>query len=207
MKKLLYFFSCSAFLICCKKNNSSDSGTHNIITLRVLESVTQKPVPGAIVSLLKCTQPNLDFSCSHYEAIKTLTTNSNGEFEFDESLVDRIAVSASNYWSNETIHWTDIYLAPFAWINVHAVKVNSYPTKSRLNLLVQNNAGNFYDTQLLLNDVPDDTTTTITCVGNANSYLIWSVVDSLSNIITGSMRQTQPQFINAFDTLHLNIQY
>ncbi len=104
----------------CKKSGGQSSV--DPVTLKVLEYKTEKPIAGASVTLNKCTHPDI-FGCLDYAIVDVLTTDKNGEYQFDrKAKVDRIYVTASKYFAVTENNWTYIHLVPQAWIELHAKK-------------------------------------------------------------------------------------
>ncbi|SRR6266496_2769760 len=104
----------------CKKSGGQSSV--DPVTLKVLEYKTEKPIAGASVTLNKCTHPDI-FGCLDYAIVDVLTTDKNGEYQFDrKAKVDRIYVTASKYFAVTENNCTYIHLVPQAWIELHAKK-------------------------------------------------------------------------------------
>lgn len=90
----------------------------------VLEKVTLKPVSGARVDLLKCSDYDFEFGCRKYESVRTFTTNSQGEIEYDR-INEAVAMRASHPDYRETFQKSDtgeILLTPNAWVKIQLEK-------------------------------------------------------------------------------------
>src|SRR4026209_2729768 len=81
LKHYYYIFPILALTIVsgCSKQNSTRATTppaNNLLTITVIERNTNKPIAGATVSLLKCSNYDFQFGGTGYSTYTTVTTNS-----------------------------------------------------------------------------------------------------------------------------------
>ena len=117
----------------CKKSDSIPAITYT--TLKVLELKTNLPIAGAEVKIYECKKHGFG-GCSDISLLRTLTTDKDGNFQFDSKLDVFIAdATHDQYWeggSGGETFWgtsqpvTNIYLTPVAYTKIHIRRINPH---------------------------------------------------------------------------------
>ena len=199
----------------CKKSDSVPAVTY--ASLKVLELKTGLPIAGAQVKIYECKDHSLGF-CSDLSLLRTLTTDNDGNFEFDSKLnVFAADASHDQYWNGgsggDTFLGnprpvTDIYLTPVAYTKIHIRKIN--PHSPDLSLVVNINRDSSFFENGTLNAFaqPADTTVVMPSYGYTNNLLRWHFSDGFGNVdTTETVGQLPIYYINRFDTAAVEINY
>jgi len=209
LKHYYYIFPILALTIVsgCSKQNSTTATTppaNNLLTITVIERNTNKPIAGATVSLLKCSNYDFQFGCTGYSTYTTVTTNSEGKATLP-SKPDEIKVEANKYWT--LYKKTDIQnaiLTPKTSIEINVKREKTYaPT----DILWIGQERYFNDLKSI--GLPVDTIVYIDGYGYSENKIYWYINYFSGGIINpGSTGGSSPNFyVNGFDTAKIQIKY
>jgi hypothetical protein len=198
----------------CKKSGIVPDFTPS---LKVLELKTNLPIAGAEVRIYECKTYGFG-GCSDVSLLRTLTTDKDGNFQFDLKLNVFVAdATHDQYWdggSGGETFWgtsqpvTDIYLTPVAYTKLHIKRIN--PHSPGLSLVVNINRDssffNYGPTNAFAQ--PDDTTVVMPSYGYTNNILSWHFSDAMGNVDTTDVGGQLPSYyISRFDTASMEINY
>ena len=204
-------------LTSCKKTQSSTTPITRYVTLNVQEANSGKPIDGATITLLKIK--NCNILCS-YDELAKLTTDNKGEFKFDQALSpDRLLATHPKYWKTAT-EINNILMVPASWVRVHLKKNTNYlsnATNLELRTFTTDTIStitifDFYSLGITLigfskiSYLPTDTTLYLKSLGNHNDFVICDVLTDTIGVLIRSV-QTSPKFVNAFDTINIEVNY
>jgi hypothetical protein len=171
-------------------------------TLRVLEFKTDLPVADAKVKIYECKKYSFG-SCSDVSLLRTLTTDKDGNFQFDSKLrVFEADASHDQYWDGGSGAQpiTDIHLIPIAQTKIHLQKINTHSQDALLHIF-------FCGLHYSYNQV-EDSTVIIESYGNSDNSIDWYFTDDRGNkITTETSGQVPIYYINRFDTASVEINY
>jgi hypothetical protein len=199
----------------CKKSGIVPDFTYR--SLKVLELKTNLPIAGAEVRIYECKTYGFG-GCSDVSLLRTLTTDKDGNFQFDLKLNVFVAdATHDQYWdggSGGETFWgtsqpvTDIYLTPVAYTKLHIKRIN--PHSPGLSLVVNINRDssffNYGPTNAFAQ--PDDTTVVMPSYGYTNNILSWHFSDAMGNVDTTDVGGQLPSYyISRFDTASMEINY
>jgi hypothetical protein len=205
--KLYYVFSILAITILsgCSKQNSTTTAppANNSFTITVVERNTNKPIAGATVSLLKCSNYDFVFGCTGYSTFATLTTNTEGKATTTFG-ADEIKVEANKYWTlYKKTDIQNVILTPKNRIEVNVKRDKIYAPTDILWI-----GQNRYLDNLKPIGLPIDTTIYIDGYGSSENKIYWSINYWSGGIVTGIIGGSSPNFyVNGFDTARIQIKY
>ena len=201
-----YVFTILAITIlsgCSKQNPTTTPPANNPFIISVLERNTNKPIAGATVSLLKCSNYDFVFGCTGYSTYSTLTTNSEGKVT--ASKADEIKVEANKYWTlYKKTDIQNVILNPKTTIEVNVKREKTYAPTDILWI-----GQDRYFNDLKGIGLPVDTIVYIDGYGYAENKIYWYINYWNGPIVnTGSTGGSSPNFyINGFDTARIQIKY
>lgn len=209
LKCILAIVIMSLLNAACKKLDFKPEVTYT--TLKVLELGTNLPVAGAEVKIYEC---NSGFGgCADLIMRKTVTTDKDGNFQFDSQLHAYLAVaSQSKYWTGSSGGdnlWggqepvTNIFLTPVAYTTIHMKEVNPHPVGMLITINVAPDSSFIFGSAAYVK-LPADTTFTLESYGNRNNVVTWNFTDSMGTYAGG---QLPVHYINRFDTVSVEINY
>lgn len=182
------------------------------VKITVLEKDTRKPVSGARVELLTCSKYDFEFGCTKYEGVRTFTTNSQGEIEYERiNNAEAMRVSHPDYWERfQKIDYGEILLTPNAWVKIQMEKTGTYSDENYVYLEVTRECFNCGFGTVKWNFIeniglPADTTLVIRVEATEKTTVSWRVMMPPSTIVKSDA--TQPFVVGKFDTLRMKIQY
>ena len=187
-------------------------------TLKVLELKTNLPIGGATVKIYECTKQGFG-GCSEYTLLRTLTTDKDGNIQFDSRLnVSSADASHEQYWDGgsggqdfwgNTLPLGDIHLIPVANTKIHLKKINPHAPESSLIVNVNQDPHSiFFDGTSYSFHQPADTTLVLSSYGYMNNIIDWYFMDGMGNIDTTDVGGQLPSYyINRFDTAAVEINY
>src|SRR5689334_15643025 len=198
----------------CKK--SIDTPQINYTRLKVLEFKTNLPVPGARVEIYKCKRQGFG-GCSELSLFNTLTTDKDGNFQFDSRLNIYVAeASEGKYWrgrsggddmSGNPQPVRDILLTPIGYTKIHIHQVKPHPAGLLIAVNTQLDQSMSYGSTMVFS-LPTDTTVTMAGFGNNNNVVNWYFLDAPGNVDSTQQRGQIPgYYINRFDTALVEINY
>ncbi len=200
----------------CKKSDSVPPVYYT--TLKVLELKTNLPIAGAEVEIYECKKRDI-LGCSDLSLLRALTTDKDGNFQFDSKLsVYLVHAAHGNYWDGDSggdtiggtsqMPVTNIYLTPVAYTKIQIRKIN--PHSSGLSLVVNINPDSSFFNYGSINAFgqPADTTVIMPGYGYTNNLLSWHFSDGMGNVDTTETGGQLPSYyINRFDTASVELNY
>jgi len=200
----------------CKKSDSVPP--INYTTLKVLEFKTNLPIAGAEVKIYECKKRDI-LGCSDLSLLRALTTDKDGNFQFDSKLnVYLVHAAHSNYWDGDSggdtiggatqMPLTNIYLTPIAYTKIHLRKINPHSPSLSLVVNINRDSSLFYYGPANAFAQPDDTTVLMPGYGYTNNFLSWHFSDGMGNVDTTETGGHLPgYYISRFDTAFVEINY
>jgi len=200
----------------CKKSDGVPSITYT--TLKVLELKTNLPIDGAEVEIYECKKRDI-LGCSDLSLLRALTTDKDGNFQFDSKLnVYLVHAAHSNYWDGESggdtiggstqIPVTNIYLTPVAYTKIQIRKINPHSPGLSLVVNINPDPSSFNYGSINAFGQPADTTVVTASYGYTNNILSWHFSDGMGNVDTTETGGHLPgYYISRSDTASMEINY
>jgi 5-hydroxyisourate hydrolase-like protein (transthyretin family) len=196
---------------CSVESPDPNQDVQQKVKITVLEKDTRKPVPGTSVDLLKCSKYDFIYGCTKYERVRTFTTNSQGEIEYERiNNTEAMQASHADYWETfQKGDYGEILLTPNAWVKIQMDKTGTYSYGSYVVVEAKREC---YSLDCSFPDfnknigLPADTTFVIRVRATEKTTIHWSVMTPPSLSVVKS-DATQPFLVDKFDTLRMKIQY
>lgn len=195
-KSLLFLVIFFLVFASCKK----DSGSK--ISIQVKDAITNSPVNGATVGLLRC-MPS-DPLCGLI-AYRTNITGDDGSCSFNKDDFDQTKqtqASGAGYWGVTVIKSMLMYIYPEGWMRLRIIKGTGYPSQSRLKITMNYIAASlsFY-TEC---NAAADSSILIRSIGGVTNKIDWQVVDPSNSLLNSG---TWGQQIPRMDTVNAILNY
>lgn len=188
------------------------------VKVEVIELNSNKPVPGASVTLYKCTKYDFVFGCLDIGVSSHYLTNQNGiaairnadYFQANEGL----RISKSGYWTRNGGQGRN-ELCPEGWIQLNIKRTSLYPDSLFFYLFnMGENTPSIISAggEVLKMKQRADTTALIRAFGSQKNALTWIVGQkfqywygiSFDSVASASLT---PVTVPANDTIHLSLEY
>jgi hypothetical protein len=212
---ILIIIEIGLHIAACKK---SDTEPATYTTLKVLAFKTNLPIAAAEVKIYECNSPAYA-GCSDRSLLQTLTTDKDGNFQFDSKLnFYDIRASLDGYWEGVTGGndvWgnyrgvSNIFLAPIANTKIHIRKINPHPPELYLVVnLDKDTYSLFFPSVTKTFAQPADTTVLVSCFGYMDNLINWYFINAQGVIDTANAGGQIPAFyVSRFDTAFVEINY
>jgi len=192
----------------CKKGDATlTPDTAPPITIKVTEKFTNKAIAGATVYLKKCSYYDIEFGCTRYSTISTLTTNNLGQVTFLRGPnLDAIEVQHPDYWTTQIDgNMSEIILVPKCTIKASIKKIKTYLPTDVLHITIRNpDCFSFNCWRRDYNiGLPNDTIVYIKGQGYLNNQVSWYI----NFLSTDTLHPLPPVYVSGFDTASVNIEY
>jgi hypothetical protein len=131
MKKLLIIL---LVFTSCKKDSEP------AVQIQVKDAITNTPVKGATVDLLKCQ--DIDIFCVFgYVSFRSSVTGNDGSCSFTQKDYDKAkatGASKADYWGIGNTKTTTPLIFPEGWMRLRIIRGTNYPSQSLLKISIQN---------------------------------------------------------------------
>ena len=204
-KYYLHFFVIIMInLIACNKTTVDSPQVttphYNPTTVKVLEKLTNIPIQGASVTIIKCSGYDAVLGCTGSVESTVLHTNNQGEVTFNvPDNLKALKISHEKYWTTVESLAGSIKLTPMCTLKINVKRVNTNSQNDTAQLGV--NDAECFRPECAFGRytfvLPGDTTIYAPGFGNSSTHLMWSSTTTM--ILDTSVS------VNKFDTASLNV--
>lgn len=198
-------------LVACTKYDEPDysSPSYYESHISVREYVTNIPIAGAKVTLLKCNQLDIEFGCINgYTPVGTFITDSSGKAAYNNGIRwYYVEVSRDGYWRERSRHsW--VILNPVCYLKVRLVKNSTLSPDMMVYVAAIRSPGlsGFYYNYKNVGQ-PLDTTFYLRGTGNTETAVWWYIKAKDSSDRNVQVQKTAPTYIHRFDTAQVTVIY